>query len=132
MFPVGIPLVVYYALRSSGIPGLAKKKVRDATLKQMILKHRELSVHMVETKIASRLNLLATAAPESAKDPTRVVFERVRDDRGQVSCQMLLNYFQNSGVFHENRDVFESMFQHYCAADSATISFEQLEVRADL
>lgn len=127
MFPVGIPLVVYYALRSSGIPGLAKKKVRDATLKQMILKHRELSVHMVETKIASRLNLLATAAPESAKDPTRVVFERVRDDRGQVSCQMLLNYFQNSGVFHENRDVFESMFQHYCAADSATISFEQLE-----
>ena len=130
MYPIGLPAFMYWSLHSFGIPALAKKRMDNAILHQLLQVYKHHTHRSLLNKISYFVGVGSDGS--SQKSHEKVLRERVESmfqhaSGGEVSLtfEKLMNYLDEIGISGEHEEEVQVLMLKFDDDGNGTLEIDE-------
>jgi len=134
MYPIGLPTFMYWTLNSFGIPALAKKRLDNAILSQLLQVYRHHNQRSLLNFIAQFVGVGLEGSIEEFRGTSRETVLRERAETmfqhasgGEVSLtyEMLINYLDEIGISGEHEEELQDLMLNFDDDGNGTLEIDE-------
>ena len=134
LYPIGLPAFMYWSLHSFGIPTLAKKRLNNAILSQLVQLYRHYTRRSLLTKIAQFVGVGLEGSSEefggssreiTLRERSELMFQHASGGKVSLTYEMIMNYLDEIDISGEHEEELQDLMLKFDDDGNGTLEIEE-------